>query len=155
MEKLRVLKYGVLLVMCLFLTGSGCPTGKMVNFYNNLTKSGSKFTAKIVCSSATYEAYTGQYSTCKPVLGPFCDCKFYADGELQGTFQGCIDVSEYCNEDGTLVLTLDGSNPTLGLICVTHCGDSITKAGVEYEDILDTIFMMEDSEVEFELYLDE
>jgi len=127
-----------------------------MNFFNNLLLNGRKFTARLECSSITYESYTGKLSDCKPVEDEFCDCKLYADGIYKGYFRGCVDIRDYCYDDATLILTLSGSNPALAYKCVDECGDPITAGSdlLDYEHIMELTSDVEDSQESLDLYLD-
>lgn len=127
-----------------------------MNFYNNLILNGHRFTARLECSSITYESYTGKLSACKPVEDEFCDCKLYADGRYMGYFRGCVDIRDYCYDDATLILTLSGSNPALAYKCVDECGDPITAGNdfLDYEHIMELTSDTEDSQESLDLYLD-
>ena len=157
MKKLRGLKCGVLLGVCLFLVGASPGCQRMVNLYNGLVMQGESFTAKLVCSSSSWESVTSQLSSCRPVSGQLCDCRFYANGSYVGIFDGCFDIDDYCEGDATLKLQMDGDDLGLFMQCVTKCGDSVSKADESYEsgEILDFIFTMEDGEEILELLDDE
>ena len=157
MKKISVLKYGVFLVVSLSLMGAapGCQQ-RMVNFYNNLVLSGEDFTARLECSSSTWESFTSQLSPCNPVVGPICNCNFYANGEFVGIFSGCFDISNVCPDDATIILKTDGDVPGLFVQCVTTCGDSLSEVStsIELGEILDFTFMLEEGEEAFELFKD-
>ena len=159
MKKLKVLKYGVLLGVCLFLVGANPGCQKMVNFYNNLRLNQQDFTARLVCSSNTFQADTGEYSSCQEVTGNLCNCDLYFDGDKYGSLIGCINLQSICSGDATLFLTLDDSDEVaIATICVNQCGDSIMDAGyfVDYYDvIMDADFLLERDEGILELYVDE
>ena len=159
MKKLRVLKCGVLLGICLFLVGASKGCQRMVNLYNDLVWSGgTSLTARLMCSSNTFQADTGEYSNCQKVSGSLCNCNLYLDNEDYGSFSGCLDVSEYCSGDATLILSLDESdNIALYIQCVARCGDSIMDAGYSVNDaiILDTGYVLENIDGMLELYREE
>lgn len=130
-----------------------------VNLYNNLAWSGgTPLTAKLVCSSNTFQADTGEYSNCQEVSSNICDCKLYLDLENYGTFSGCLDLSEYCSGDATLILSLDESdNIALYIQCVAKCGDPIMDVGYlgdNYDEIIDIDFIAEGEESILELHRD-
>ena len=155
MKKRSVLKYGVFLVLSLTLLGLAPGCQKMVNLYNNLVLGGEDFTARLECSPGVWESFTAALSPCSPVIGQICECKFYADGQLVGTFSGCFDLSS-CTNDATMILKLNGDEPGLFRQCVTTCGDSISEVNesIEYEETLDFIFIPEEGEAVLELLED-
>jgi len=161
-EKIKRLKYIVLLLLSISITG--CP---LVNLYNNLLLNGQNFTAKLVCSTdgqeIILEAPTGEYSDCELVpniKGTICECDFYANDEFEGTFifPGCVNIRDYCPfpEGATFSFAIEGSSLYLGFTCVDKCGDPITATSdvIEREAILEFIPANEDAEQTYELYLD-
>jgi len=156
MKKMNVVKYGVFLVVSLSLMGAAPGCSRLVNLYNNLVMGGEDFTAKLECSSGTWESVTSQLSPCNPVVGQVCDCRFSADGDFVGTFSGCFDISTYCEGDATIILKLNGENPGLFIQCVTTCGDSISgvSESIELEEIPDFSFILEEGEEVLELFND-
>ena len=156
-KKSSVLKSGVLLGVCVFLVGAipGCQ--RMVNFYNNLQyQGGGSLTAKLMCTTNTFQASTGQYSNCQQVANDLCNCDLYLDDEKVGTFSDCLSVSSACSGDSTLLLTLnDSSDIVIRITCVNRCGDSIMDAGypVDYDFVIDADLIVEEGM--FESYVDE
>ena len=131
-------------------------SGMETNFYNNLTRGGRDFTARLECDDGvTVESDSGELSDCQPV-SVYCNCRFYADGDPQGTFTGCPDLEDYCDDDATLILTVSGSTPALAYKCVDNCGDSITSTSdfLSDEDLSDVSLDTEVFQEPFELYLD-
>ena len=159
MKKLKAFNYGALLAVCLLFTVGCEPSGPgwaKVNFVNGLEyTSGKKFTARLACDEASFESYTGQLSNCKSET-QFCNCELYLDGDYVGEFRGCKDMADYCEDDATLILGLDGSDVALYYRCVSNCGDPISETGdiLESYDILDSFFM-EDMQEELEMYLND
>lgn len=156
MERLRGLKYALLLLLCLFITGvKACPS---VNLFNNLQwGDGTPLTARIVCSSNTWEADTGEDSNCQLVFkrGELCDCDVYLDGDIYASTQGCDNIGDYCDGDATLLLTLDGSDIALYIVCVDKCGEDISGAGDFIgEAIIDLSPALENSQKTLDLYMD-
>jgi len=158
-KKLRVLKYGVLLGVCLFLVGASPGCKRMVNFYNNLVLNQQDFTARLACSSNTFVSDTGEYSNCQAVKSSLCNCDLYFDGEKYGSLNGCIEVQSICSGDATLLLTLDDSDEVvIATVCVNQCGDSIMDAGYfvdNYDVLMDADFLLERDEGMLELYREE
>jgi len=150
------LKYVLLVLLLIFLIGpKGCP---YVNLHNNLQwEGGSGLTAKLVCPSITFQAYTGQYSNCKIVLSEMCNCDLYLDNEPYGYFQGCIDPGGACQGDATILLTLDESDqPFIYVVCIDRCGEDIFEVGdfIDREAILDFIPTLEGDQEKLDLYFD-
>jgi len=155
MKKISVLKYGVFLVVGLSLMGAAPGCQKMVNLYNNLVLGGEYFTARLECSSGTWESFTAELSPCNMVVGRICECEFYADGDFRGLFPGCSNVSS-CPGDATLILRMDGGEPGLFVECVTSCGVSVSKVSERFEPVedFDFTFVGEEGEEVFEFFKD-
>jgi hypothetical protein len=140
MKTLIRLKYVLLSLLFIFVTGSGCEEARNVNFHTlgfESTDPTRQVPVELVCDSEVMGEYVPSYSfkssdvselsPCQLVNKPLCDCivRLDAGGDYYETFianTGCISIGDYCSSDATLQYWRDDS---LYIVCVDQCGDDI------------------------------